>query len=64
MCEEFTTVEDFVRWERCVKSMSNSELWYAIRDCVKAAEVVQGREGYYHDQASCYRQELARRGQK
>lgn len=61
MLEEFTTAEDFARWDSCAKSMSNSELWYAIRDCVKAAESVTSREGYHHDQASCYRRELTAR---
>lgn len=54
--------------ERRALQMSDAELNYAARDAAEAASALDGAEGlsgkdsgYYRDEASVYRRELARR---
>jgi hypothetical protein len=63
------TPQDFQRTADKARALSFSELHYAILDCAKTAEAMdkidreQGgdRAGYYRDEASVYRLEMARR---
>jgi len=62
------TAEDFQQWEDRAKSMTDSELWYAARDCRKVEELWRGHdpmvEGFYSDQAATYGTELRRRANR
>lgn len=60
------TAQDFARWEKQARSYTDSELVFAIDDCIAAADAMAthpgpNREGYYRDQASTFRAELTRR---
>jgi hypothetical protein len=60
------TANDFARWEKQAKKMTESELIFSIDDCLKAADAMAthtppNREGYYRDQASTFRAELTKR---
>jgi len=55
----------FTAKEIKAKSMTVSELHYAIQDCNRAADAMRGcdpeREGWYSDERSVYAMELRRR---
>ena len=62
------TAEDFQQWEDRAKGMTDSELWYAARDCRKVEALWRGHdpmvEGFYSDQAATYGTELRRRANR
>lgn len=63
------TTIDFARYAEKARGMTDNELFYAIMDCVKAAESMDtidrtddgDRAGRYRDESSVYRAEQARR---
>jgi hypothetical protein len=59
------TAADFTTWAARAKEMTVAALLYTVNDCREAAEAMRGwnpvKEGFYMDQLSTYRQELARR---
>lgn len=64
-----TQANQWDTWEAKAKSMTISQLHYAILDCCKAAEAMdeldrvdgQDRAGRYRDECSIYRTEMRRR---
>jgi hypothetical protein len=68
MKSEHATAADFSRWEEQAKSMTNSALYYTVKDCFAAARAMQGwnpvKEGYYRDQGCTYHKEYMSRGYK
>jgi len=60
-----TKVLDWKKTEEQARKMSSTELLFAIKDCRKASLAMRGwnpsLEGYYHDEASVYLNELKSR---
>lgn len=57
---------DFTKMEEKATTMTDKELWYAMRDAEKAKEAMKSmqssnQENWYADEASVYRNELKRR---
>jgi len=65
MIRRHATAEDFRNWEAYAEKLTDSELFYAARDCRKVEALWRNHdpmvEGFYSDQASTYGTVLARR---
>lgn len=60
---------DFIKYEAKAKTMSDSELWYSLRDAVEAKKAMRtmeatDQENWYADEASVYRKEITKRSGK
>tara|TARA_Y100001963_G_scaffold149628_1_gene229410 strand:+ start:437 stop:670 length:234 start_codon:yes stop_codon:yes gene_type:complete len=62
---EYATPEHFKAWREEAKSMTNSSLIWAIKDCRNAEQAMRGwnpiKEGFYSDQACTFSDELNKR---